>query len=106
MEGLRPALAKGDRPSAVAISSNSTTTAPNYTMELVEALLAGDEPRRCAWPTRSRASRCSSTPPPSSRSPTGVRQYAVSDNEELFIYIAATPYSVNTVIVVERENVQ
>ena len=43
MEGLRPALAKGDRPSAVAISSNSTTTAPNYSVELVEALLAGDE---------------------------------------------------------------
>jgi len=43
MEGLRPALAKGDRPSAVAISSNSTTTAPGYTLALVEALLAGDE---------------------------------------------------------------
>jgi NAD(P)-dependent dehydrogenase (short-subunit alcohol dehydrogenase family) len=43
MEGLRPLLAKGDRPSAVAISSNSTTTAPGFSMELVEALLAGDE---------------------------------------------------------------
>jgi NAD(P)-dependent dehydrogenase (short-subunit alcohol dehydrogenase family) len=43
MAGLRPALAKGDRPSAVAISSNSTTTAPGYSIELVEALLAGDE---------------------------------------------------------------
>ena len=43
MEGLRPALARGDRPSAVAISSNSTTTAPGYSLELVEALLAGDE---------------------------------------------------------------
>lgn len=43
MEGLRPALAKGDRPSAVAISSNSTTTAPGYSLDLVEACLAGDE---------------------------------------------------------------
>ncbi len=43
MDGLRPLLANGDRPSAVAISSNSTTTAPNYTLALVDALLAGDE---------------------------------------------------------------
>lgn len=43
LEGLRPALAAGDRPSAVAIASNSTTTAPGYSMALVEALLAGDE---------------------------------------------------------------
>lgn len=44
MEGLRPALARSTAgPSAVAISSNSTTTAPNYSLDLVEALLAGDE---------------------------------------------------------------
>ncbi|MCD9624834.1 SDR family oxidoreductase [Rhabdothermincola salaria] len=43
LEGLRPLLAKGDRPSAVAISSNSTTTAPGYSLELTEACLAGDE---------------------------------------------------------------
>lgn len=43
LDGLRPLLAQGDRPSAVAISSNSTTTAPGYSLELVEACLAGDE---------------------------------------------------------------
>ena len=44
MEGLRPALARSTNgPSAVAISSNSTTTAPNYSMELVDALRSGDE---------------------------------------------------------------
>jgi len=49
MEGLRPALARSTHgPSAVAISSNSTTTAPNYSMELVEALLSGDEAAACA----------------------------------------------------------
>jgi NAD(P)-dependent dehydrogenase (short-subunit alcohol dehydrogenase family) len=49
MEGLRPALARSSNgPSAVAISSNSTTTAPNYSMELVEALIAGDEAAACA----------------------------------------------------------
>lgn len=43
MDGLRPLLAEGDRPSAVAISSNSTTTAPGYTVAITEACLAGDE---------------------------------------------------------------
>lgn len=44
MEGLRPALARSSSsPSAVAISSNSTTTAPGYSLALVDALLAGDE---------------------------------------------------------------
>ena len=43
MEGLRPLLAAGTDPSAVAISSNSTTTAPGYDLALVDACLAGDE---------------------------------------------------------------
>lgn len=43
MEGLRPLLAAGDRPAAVAISSNSTTIQPGVPMALVDALLAGDE---------------------------------------------------------------
>lgn len=43
MEGLRPMLAKGSNPSAVAISSNSTTTAPGYSLELTAACLSGDE---------------------------------------------------------------
>jgi NAD(P)-dependent dehydrogenase (short-subunit alcohol dehydrogenase family) len=43
LEGLRPLLAAGAPAAAVAISSNSTTTQPGYSMALVEALLAGDE---------------------------------------------------------------
>src|SRR4051812_18725877 len=43
LEGLRPLLAKGDRPSAVAISSNSTTCQPGVPMDVVERCLAGDE---------------------------------------------------------------
>ena len=43
LEGLRPMLAKGDRPSAVAISSNSTTCQPGVPMDVVELCLAGDE---------------------------------------------------------------
>ena len=43
LEGLRPLLANGDRPSAVAISSNSTLVQPGVPMDVVEACLAGDE---------------------------------------------------------------
>jgi NAD(P)-dependent dehydrogenase (short-subunit alcohol dehydrogenase family) len=43
LEGLRPLLAKGDRPAAVAISSNSTTVQPGVPMDVVQACLAGDE---------------------------------------------------------------
>jgi len=43
LEGLRPLLAAGDRPAAVAISSNSTTAQPGIPTELVERCLAGDE---------------------------------------------------------------
>jgi NAD(P)-dependent dehydrogenase (short-subunit alcohol dehydrogenase family) len=43
LEGLRPLLARGSEPSAVAISSNSTTTTPGLPNELVEVILAGDE---------------------------------------------------------------
>ena len=42
-EGLRPLLARGERPAAVAISSNSTTTQPRVPMDLVETCLTGDE---------------------------------------------------------------
>ena len=45
LEGLRPLLAKGAPAAAVAISSNSTTCQPGYSMELVDACLAGDEER-------------------------------------------------------------
>jgi NAD(P)-dependent dehydrogenase (short-subunit alcohol dehydrogenase family) len=44
LEGLRPLLARGSG-SAVAISSNSTTTAPGVPVSLVDACLAGDEDR-------------------------------------------------------------
>jgi len=41
LEGLRPALARAERPAAVAISSNSTTTSPGVSRELAGLLLAG-----------------------------------------------------------------
>jgi NAD(P)-dependent dehydrogenase (short-subunit alcohol dehydrogenase family) len=44
LDGLRPALAKGAQPAAIAISSNSTTVQPNWSPELVDAFLADDEP--------------------------------------------------------------
>jgi NAD(P)-dependent dehydrogenase (short-subunit alcohol dehydrogenase family) len=45
LEGLRPALAaaRGGRPAAVAISSNSSTVQPGLPAELVEVFLEGDE---------------------------------------------------------------
>jgi NAD(P)-dependent dehydrogenase (short-subunit alcohol dehydrogenase family) len=43
LDGLRPLLARGTDPSAVAISSNSTTTTPGLPADLVDAILAGDE---------------------------------------------------------------
>jgi NAD(P)-dependent dehydrogenase (short-subunit alcohol dehydrogenase family) len=43
LEGLRPLLAGRPAASAVAVSSNSTTTQPGVPVELVDACLAGDE---------------------------------------------------------------
>ena len=43
LEGLRPLLAGRPGASAVAVSSNSTTTQPGVPVELAEACLAGDE---------------------------------------------------------------
>jgi NAD(P)-dependent dehydrogenase (short-subunit alcohol dehydrogenase family) len=43
LDGLRPLLARGSEPSAVAISSNSTTTTPGLPGALVDVILAGDE---------------------------------------------------------------
>ncbi|MFF0609305.1 SDR family oxidoreductase [Nocardia tengchongensis] len=43
LEGLRPLLANGENPSVVLISSNSTTTQPNWPVEISDACLAGDE---------------------------------------------------------------
>ncbi len=43
LEGLRPLLERGTSPSAVAISSNSTTTFPDLPMAVTEACLSGDE---------------------------------------------------------------
>ncbi|WP_199433426.1 SDR family oxidoreductase [Qaidamihabitans albus] len=43
LDGLRPALAAGDRPAAVCLSSNSATCQPNWPVELAESCVAGDE---------------------------------------------------------------
>jgi NAD(P)-dependent dehydrogenase (short-subunit alcohol dehydrogenase family) len=45
LEGLRPALARGDTPAAVLVSSNSTTIQPNWPVEVALACLDGDEGR-------------------------------------------------------------
>lgn len=45
LAGLRPLLERGDHPSAVAISSNSTTTQPGMQLSTVDACRAGDERR-------------------------------------------------------------
>lgn len=42
LAALRPLLARGQRPAAVAISSNSTTTMPGVSRELAGLLLAGE----------------------------------------------------------------
>ena len=43
LSGLRPLLAKGSNPSAIAISSNSSTTQEHIPLAAVEACLADDE---------------------------------------------------------------
>lgn len=44
LDGLRPALAAGSHPAAVAIASNSISVVPMHDLSLVDALLDGDEP--------------------------------------------------------------
>ena len=53
LAGLRPLLARGTNPSAVAISSNSTTTQVGIPLAAVSACLAGDEDAACAAAARS-----------------------------------------------------
>jgi len=48
LEGLQPLLARGTDASAVAISSNSTTTTPGLPPTLVDVIRAGDEPAALA----------------------------------------------------------
>lgn len=48
LDGLRPLLAAGSQPAAVAISSNSTTVQPGVPLDLVDLLLDGDEEAACA----------------------------------------------------------
>jgi NAD(P)-dependent dehydrogenase (short-subunit alcohol dehydrogenase family) len=43
LDGLRPLLARGDKPAAVAIGSNSSTALTSDAPTLVDLLLAGDE---------------------------------------------------------------
>jgi NAD(P)-dependent dehydrogenase (short-subunit alcohol dehydrogenase family) len=45
LEGLRPLLARGTEPAAVAISSNSTTVQPGWSPDVVTACLAAEEDR-------------------------------------------------------------
>ena len=52
LDGLRPLLARGADPSAVAISSNSTTTTPGLPIDLVDVILAGDEAQALAATSR------------------------------------------------------
>jgi NAD(P)-dependent dehydrogenase (short-subunit alcohol dehydrogenase family) len=44
LQSLRPMLARGTRPSAVAVSSNSTTCQPGIPRDVVDLCLSGDEP--------------------------------------------------------------
>ena len=48
LDGLLPALMRGEAPAAVAISSNSARIAPFQDTAYVQALLAGDEPAAAA----------------------------------------------------------
>lgn len=43
LDGLRPLLARGERPAAVAICSNSATTQPGVPTDVVATILDGDE---------------------------------------------------------------
>ncbi len=43
LDGLRPALAAGDRPAAVAMASNAISVTPVHDFALVDTLLDGDE---------------------------------------------------------------
>ena len=52
LDGLRPLLAHGTDASAVAISSNSTTTTPGLPIDLVDVILAGDEAQALAATSR------------------------------------------------------
>jgi len=52
LDGLRPLLVRGTDASAVAISSNSTTTTPGLPTDLVDVILAGDEAEALAATSR------------------------------------------------------
>jgi len=52
LDGLRSLLARGTDASAVAISSNSTTTTPGLPIDLVDVILAGDEAQALAATSR------------------------------------------------------
>jgi NAD(P)-dependent dehydrogenase (short-subunit alcohol dehydrogenase family) len=48
LEGLRPALSAGAGAGVVCLGSNSATVQPDWSVELAETCLAGDEERACA----------------------------------------------------------
>lgn len=77
LEGLRPLLAAGDRPAAVAISSNSTSVQPGVPLDLVDALLAGDE--AAARAVADEAGSLATYPATKTAVARWVRQHAVTD---------------------------
>lgn len=48
LEGLRPALSAGAGAGVVCLGSNSATVQPDWSVELAETCLAGDEARACS----------------------------------------------------------
>ena len=78
LEGLRPLLAHGVGPSAVAISSNSTTTQEGVALDVVAACLAGNEQE--AWRIAARDPNGLSTYPASKLAlARWVRHHAVTE---------------------------
>ena len=74
LAGLRPLLARGTDPAAVAISSNSTTCQPGLDEALIASCLEGDEAATRRWPVR--ASRSAPTRSPRPRVSWWVRRQA------------------------------
>jgi NAD(P)-dependent dehydrogenase (short-subunit alcohol dehydrogenase family) len=78
LEGLRPLLARGVGASAVAISSNSTTTQEGVALDVVAACLSGDEQE--AWRIAARDPNGLSTYPASKLAlARWVRRHAVTE---------------------------
>jgi NAD(P)-dependent dehydrogenase (short-subunit alcohol dehydrogenase family) len=79
LEGLRPLLLAGAPSAAVAISSNSTTTQPGYSNELVEVLLSGDEDAARALADRDKGGSVNAYPASKNAVAKWVRRHAVTE---------------------------